>query len=109
MPKKKGDYKAYLKHQKFVDAGYIKERYPQVKALTFELNYRDPYGLAEPSQKVFTRGPEHSLLYLNLSVPITNVLMADTTWLNQSLICWIVINQNVLEQFLVKDGKTVGV
>lgn len=73
MPRKKTDHAAYVKHQKFVLAGYIKDRYPRVKTLTFELNYRDPDGLAQPSSKVYNWGPEHSALF-RLECPYTECI-----------------------------------
>jgi len=65
---KKANHTDYLKHQEFIRAGYIKDWYPQVKTLTFELNYRDPDGLAQPSSETYTRGPEHSA-FLKIQCP----------------------------------------
>ena len=59
MSKKKTDNTAYLRHQRLMLAGQIKDRYPQVKTLAFEMNYRDPDGLEKLFQKTYTWTPEN--------------------------------------------------
>lgn len=60
---KKIDYKAEHKHQEFIRAGYIKDRYPRVKILILELNYKDTNGLAQPFHKSYSLTPENSAFF----------------------------------------------
>ncbi len=63
MPKKKPDPAVYLRHQKSIWAGNIKDHYPKVKSLTFELNHRDHDNRVKPSSRTFTRSLEDSAFF----------------------------------------------
>ena len=40
-------------------SGFIKDRYPLVKEITFEFHYHDPDGLEEDSEKIYHRLPNN--------------------------------------------------
>ena len=60
MSNKKTDNGAYLRHMEFTKAGYIKDRYAQVKSLSFHLTYVDPDNSYPSCTEIRTRDPSHS-------------------------------------------------
>jgi hypothetical protein len=58
--KKVSDFSQYLEHKEFTEAGYMKDRYPQVAVLTLELTYEDPDAWSQTHVVTRVREPKHS-------------------------------------------------
>lgn len=65
---KQRELDSYLKQLEVTRNGLIKDRYPNVMSITFQMNYKDPDGLASPSYKEKSFKEDDSA-YFNFNCP----------------------------------------